>query len=437
MINRDQYLNRLISKMNNGLVKVITGIRRVGKSYLLFNIFDSYLKSIGISDDRIIKIALDKIEFEALRNPEKLYSYILERINGNDSFYIFIDEIQFSYRIKKKDIKVDDIAPEDRDLAYTTFYDVLNDLMSRKNLDLYVTGSNSRMLSKDIATTFRDRGAVIEVFPLTFSEFLEYKKIEKTDAWQEYSTYGGMPLAIMENDEKEKEAYLKSLFSRIYFSDIKERYRLKDEDALERVTDAVLSSVGSLTNPHKLKNALCSTYGTRISDQTVKNYLEYLEDSFLIKRAERYDIKGKMYLNYPSKYYATDIGIRNARLNFRQQEMPHIMENIIYNELISRGYSVDVGVVEVSHTENGKQTKTNLEIDFIVNQKRERTYIQSAFNIYDEAKRQQEIRPLKGSGDFFRKIVITNGNEKKWQDDDGIIYIGIIPFLLDKQMLET
>lgn len=441
MIKRDFYLNRLISKKENSLVKIITGIRRCGKSYLLFELYKNYLNSIGIDDKHIIKIQLDKKKFEDYRNPNKLYDFILKNINKKEKFYIFIDEIQLCYRVKKDDTDESSVPEEDRDLLYTTFYDILNDLMVRKNLDIYVTGSNSRLLSKDVATNFRDRGVEIQLHPLTFGEYYEYAKstnagLEKSDAWEEYMTYGGMPLTVLEKDENEKAEYLKNLFSKIYIADIKERYKLKDEEPLSALIDVILSAVGSLTNSHKLNNTLVSVQHTKLSEHTVKKYLDYLEDSFIIKKAERYDIKGKSYLDYPSKYYASDIGLRNARLNFRQQERTHIMENIIYNELIARGYSVDVGVVQVSSTENGVQKKTNLEIDFIVNQGFNKVYIQSAFSIDDAEKKKQEIRPLLNSGDFFKKIVVVGGNQKHTTDENGIIYIGVIPFLLEKNSVE-
>lgn len=436
MIKRDYYLNRLIAKKNNGSIKIITGIRRCGKSYLLFELYKSYLNSTGIDDAHIIQIQLDKKSFEDYRNPNKLYEFILEKINDKEMFYIFIDEIQLCYRIKKDDIDENSVPEEDRELLYTTFYDILNDLMSRKNLDIYVTGSNSRLLSKDVATNFRDRGVEIQLYPLSFSEYYECAGLEKIDAWEEYMTYGGMPLAVLEKDEKEKEKYLKELLSKIYIADIKERYKLKDEEPLSALMDVIFSSVGSLTNPHKLNNTLGSVLHTKLSDHTVKKYLEYLEDAFIIKKANRYDIKGKSYLDFPSKYYVSDIGLRNARLNFRQQERTHIMENIIFNELLIRGYSVDVGVVQVSSTENGIQKKSNLEIDFIINQGFNKIYIQSAFNIDDSKKRNQEIKPFLNSGDFFKKIVIVGGNQKRTVDENGIIYIGVIPFLLEKDSLE-
>ena len=329
MINRDLYLNRLISKKENGLIKIITGIRRCGKSYLLFELYKNYLNSIGIDDNHIIQIQLDKKEYENLRNPNKLYEHILQKINETEKFFIFIDEIQLCYRIKKDGIDENSVPEEDRDLLYTTFYDILNDLMARKNLDIYVTGSNSRLLSKDVATNFRDRGVEIQIYPLTFSEFYDFSGLEKADAWEEYMTYGGMPLAVLEKNEKEKAEYLKTLFTRIYIADIKERYKLKDEEQLSNLLDVIFSSVGSITNPHKLNSTLESVQKIKLSDHTVKKYLEYLEDSFIIQKANRYDVKGKSYLDFPLKYYAIDIGLRNARLNFRQQERSHIMENII------------------------------------------------------------------------------------------------------------
>ena len=436
MIKRDEYLNRLISKKENGLIKIITGIRRCGKSYLLFELYKGYLNSLGINDSHIIQIPLDKKGYEDFRNPDRLYEYVLQNINETEKFYIFIDEIQLCYRVKKTGIDESSVPEEDRDLFYTTFYDILNDLMARKNLDIYVTGSNSRLLSKDVATNFRDRGCEIQVYPLTFKEYYEYSGLEKAEAWEEYMTYGGMPLAVLEKNETEKAEYLKNLFTKIYIADIKERYKLKDEAPLSSLIDVILSSVGSLTNPHKLNNTLTSVQKLKLSDHTVKNYLEYLEDSFIIKKANRFDVKGKSYLDFPVKYYAVDIGLRNARLNFRQQERSHIMENIIFNELVARGYSVDVGVVQVSSVENGIQKKSNYEIDFIVNQGFNKVYIQSAFSIDDPDKKRQETKSLLNSGDFFKKIVVVGGNQKRYQDENGITIIGVIPFLLEKDSVD-
>ncbi|MBQ4236812.1 MAG: ATP-binding protein [Treponema sp.] len=436
MIKRDYYLNRLIAKKENGLIKIITGIRRCGKSYLLFELYKNYLKSLGIDDGHIIQIQLDRKSFDDCRNPNMLYDFIVKRINDREKFYILIDEIQLCYRIKKDGIDESSVPEEDRGLLYTTFYDILNDLMCRSNLDIYVTGSNSRLLSKDVATNFRDRGVEIQLYPLSFSEYYEYAGLDKSDAWEEYMTFGGMPLAVLEKDEKEKAEYLKNLFSKIYIADIKERYNLKDEESLGALMDVIFSSVGSLTNPHKLNNTLSSVRHTKLSDHTVKKYLDFLEDAFIIKKADRYDVKGKSYLDFPSKYYVSDIGLRNSRLNFRQGERTHIMENIIFNELVSRGYSVDVGVVQVSCTGNGIQRKSNLEIDFIVNKGFEKIYIQSAFSMDDPQKKEQEIRPLLKSGDFFKKMVILGGNQKRSKDENGIIYLGVIPFLLEKDSVE-
>lgn len=435
MIKRDCYIKQLIAKKDNGLVKIITGVRRCGKSYLLFTLYKNYLNNIGVDDSHIIQIALDKRQHFSLRDPNKLYEYVIDKSKGEGRFYVFIDEIQLSYRIKRDDIDENRIAPEDRELMYVTFYDILNDLMSRSNLDIYVTGSNSRMLSKDVATNFRGRGTEIRVYPLSFAEFYEYAGLEKFEAWEEYMSFGGMPLVALESSKTEKAEYLRGLFSRIYISDIKERYKLRDEEALSNLINVIFSAVGSLSNPHKLNNTMNSVMGIRLSDHTVAHYLEYLEDAFIIKKAVRYDVKGKSYLDFPSKYYAVDVGLRNARLNFRQQEKTHIMENIIYNELVCRGYSVDVGVVPTSSVIAGTQRKQNLEIDFVVNHGFSRTYIQSAFSIESEDKREQEIRSLLASCDFFRKIVIVNGNELPHQDENGITYVGVIPFLLNSDFL--
>lgn len=434
IIERNSYLQKLIAKKENGLIKIITGIRRSGKSFLLFNIYKNYLNSLGIDDARIITIALDKKQYENLRNPNELYSYIQARINNdNEKYYVFIDEIQLSYKVKR-DVDESIVASDDKDLIYTTFYDVLNDFMSRPNVDIYVTGSNSKMLSKDVATNFRDRGTEIRVYPLSFEEFYKYRRIEKSDAWNEYITFGGMPLAVLESDEKEKVSYLKSLFERLYLFDIKERYKLKDTYVLDNLINIVFSSVGSLTNPHKLVSTLASVLNIKSSDPTIKLYLDYLQDAFILSKAERYDVKGKRYLDYPAKYYAVDAGLRNAKLNFRQQEKTHLMENILYNELLIRGYSVDVGMVEISVDDGNKIQTRQHEIDFIVNTGTTKIYIQSAFSIENEQKKQTEILPLIKTDDFFRKIVVTDGNEKLWTDEKGISYVGIIQFLLNKDI---
>lgn len=435
-IERNLYLNRLISKMCNGKVKIITGIRRCGKSYLLRHIFKDHLLENGVEPDHILEIALDQKECEKYRNPNALYDYVISHIYDNGEYFLFVDEIQLSYKVKREDVDLSKIAEEDWELAYTTFYDVLNDLMAKPNLDIYVTGSNSRMLSKDIATNFRDRGSEIRMFPLSFSEFYAASGLEKADAWAEYIVYGGMPLAIMERDENEKARYLAGLFDRVYIADVVERYGIEDA-YVENLIDVVASSVGSLTNPSKLANTLNSVNHAHTSDKTVKKYLDALEDAFIFEKAQRYDIKGKAYFGSPLKYYATDVGLRNARLGFRQIEETHLMENVLFNELIIRGYSVDVGAIRYAETKDGKKIEKTHEIDFVVNMGTKKVYIQSAFSIADAEKKKQEITPLLKSGDFFKKIVVTAGNSKPHMDENGINYIGIIPFLLDPDSVET
>ena len=434
-IKRDSYLNQLIAKMHNGRIKIITGIRRCGKSYLLTTLFKNYLLESRIQEDQIVEIALDKKEFDDLRNPNALYDYILARIDNTRQYYIFIDEIQLSYKVKKAGIDESMVAIEDRDLIYTTFYDVLSDLRSRPNLDVYVTGSNSKLLSKDVATNFRDRGVEIRLHPLSFSEYYPISGKEKADAWEEYLVYGGMPLAVLEEDDREKAKYLSELFTKVYVADVVERFGVTDT-YVSNLIDVLCSAVGSLTNPLKLANTLNTVNHAGTTDKTVKKYLDILEDAFLFQSAKRYDVKGKAHMASPSKYYAEDVGLRNARLNFRQTEETHLMENIIFNELVRRGYSVDVGVVRFAETVNGKKTEKQHEIDFVVNLGDRKLYIQSAFSIADEQKRAQEIKPLLKSGDFFKKIVVVGGSQKARMDENGIMYIGIIPFLLDDRSLE-
>ena len=431
VIQRDQYVSELLSKRWNGKVKIITGIRRCGKSFLLSTLYKEHLLKEGVEKDCFIELALDKKAHMKYRNPNELYNYVLRKTqDAGKRYYVFIDEIQLSYKVKNEDVDENMVPEEDRDMLYTTFYDILNDLMGRSNLDIYVTGSNSKMLSKDIVTNFRDRGTEIKVYPLSFSEFYPISGMEKADALEEYLTFGGMPLAVLEEDETEKRKYLKGLHNRVYIKDIVERYKLKDDEILEALIDALSSAVGSLTNPHNLANAASSLMKRNTSDHTIKNYLDYLEDAYLFVGAKRYDIKGKRYFENTQKYYSMDIGLRNAKLNFRQQEKSHLMENMIFVELIRRGYSVDVGVVELTIVKDGKKQQSQYEIDFIVNTGREKVYIQSALNVDTEAKKSQETFSLKNSGDFFRKIVIVDGNAKPWTDEDGIIYVGVIPFLL-------
>lgn len=431
IIPRDQYLSELLNKRWNGKVKIITGIRRCGKSFLLSNLYKDYLLKEGVGKDCFVELALDKKAHVRYRNPNELYDYVLRKTqNSEKRYYVFIDEIQLSYKVKNEDVDESLVPEEDREMLYTTFYDILNDLMARSNLDIYVTGSNSKMLSKDIVTNFRDRGTEIKVYPLSFMEFYPISGMEKADALEEYLTYGGMPLTVLEKDETEKRKYLKGLHKRVYIKDIVERYKLKDDEVLEALIDVLSSAVGSLTNPHNLANAAGSLMKRNTSDHTIKNYLDYLEDAYLFVSAKRYDVKGKRYFENTLKFYSMDIGLRNAKLNFRQQEKSHLMENMIFIELIRRGYSVDVGVVELTIVKDGKKQQSQYEIDFIVNTGREKVYIQSALNVDTEAKKNQETFSLKNSGDFFRKIVIVDGNTKPWTDDDGIMYIGVIPFLL-------
>ena len=431
VIQRDQYVSELLSKRWNGKVKIITGIRRCGKSFLLSTLYKEHLLKEGVEKDCFVELALDKKAHMKYRNTNELYEYVLHKTQDVEKrYYVFIDEIQLSYKVKNEDVDENMVPEEDRDMLYTTFYDILNDLMGRSNLDIYVTGSNSKMLSKDVVTNFRDRGTEIKVYPLSFSEFYPISGMEKADALEEYLTYGGMPLAVLEKDETEKRKYLKGLHKRVYIKDIVERYKLKDDEVLEALIDALSSAVGSLTNPHNLANAASSLMKRNTSDHTIKNYLDYLEDAYLFVGAKRYDIKGKRYFENTQKYYSMDIGLRNAKLNFRQQEKSHLMENMIFIELIRSGYSVDVGVVELTIVKNGKKQQSQYEIDFIVNTGREKVYIQSALNVDTEAKKGQETFSLKNSGDFFRKIVIVDGNAKPWTDEDGIIYVGVIPFLL-------
>ena len=432
VINRKHYVDMLMHRRWNGKVKIITGIRRCGKSFLLNTLYKQVLIEEGVPEDSFVEIALDRKSDLKFRNPNVLYDYIKELTkDSSKKYYVMIDEIQLSLRVKNKDLDESMVAEEDRDLLYTTFYDVLNELMAFKNLDVYVTGSNSKMLSKDIVTNFRDRGSEIRVAPLSFEEFLSYSKLDKADALEQYLTYGGMPLAVLESDEKEKQKYLKNLFTNVYMKDIVERYRLKNDAVMNALIDALCSSVCSLTNPHKLANTAATLLDKNTSDHTIKAYLDYLEDSFLFSAAKRYDVKGRKYFDTLQKYYAVDLGLRNARLNFRQQERSHLMENLLYNELIRRGYRVDVGVVEVQRMINGIRSKGQYEIDFVVNLGNEKVYIQSALNVSTPEKKAQETFSLHNTGDFFRKIVVLDGNQKMWIDEDGVVYVGVIPFLLN------
>ena len=405
-INRKVYLDRLVSRRNNGLIKIITGIRRCGKSYLLDPIFKNYLINEGVPEDHIIKIELDRITNRKFyKDPEAFNTYIHSLIKDNGLYYLLLDEIQLV---------------EDFEL-------VLNGLLYEKNLDVYVTGSNSRFLSSDIITEFRGRGDQIHLNPLTFSEFYSACGGDKTDCWNEYLTYGGMPLILSKSGDAEKSEYLKDLFAQTYFTDIVNRNGVKRTDVLDSVVDVLASSVGSLTNPQKIYETFKSRGEKELSINTVNSYMTYLEDAFIIKKALRYDVKGRKYINTPQKYYFSDVGLRNARLNFRQQEETHLMENVIYNELVFRGYNVDVGVVEIR--EAGKHVQT--EVDFVCNMGSNRVYIQSALNLSTPEKTKQESRSLNHIRDSFKKIIVVKDNIKRWRTDDGILVLGVIDFLLD------
>lgn len=430
-IDRPAYLKKLIQKRENGLIKVITGIRRCGKSYLLFEIYRNYLLESGVAEDQIIGLALDEISNARYRNPLELDKYIREQIiDKSKMYYVFLDEIQ-----KVAQIQNPYVDHEDSKIG---FVDVVLGLMKIKNVDLYITGSNSRMLSSDILTEFRDRGDEVRVNPLSYKEFLSVFDGDRSRAWSEYYTYGGMPLVLTRKGHDEKSRYLKDLFTKTYLTDVLERHRvLNEKEVLEDLLNILSSSVGSLTNPTKLSKTFESVKHVNISPATIGRYLNFFSDAFMIAKAFRYDIKGKKYIDSPLKYYFTDVGLRNARLNFRQQEENHIMENILYNELTAKGCDVDVGIVE-HNTKNaaGKSDRIQLEVDFVANRGSNRCYIQSALNISEESKRRQEVRPLLKIGDSFRKIVVTKDAIVPWHDDNGVFYIGIEQFLLNEHVLD-
>ncbi|MCD7792856.1 MAG: ATP-binding protein [Oscillospiraceae bacterium] len=419
MIKRDFYLHKLIRNMWNGEIKVITGIRRCGKSVLLFDLFYNYLLEQGTADSRILRLELDQRRFYKFRNPINLCEYVENVLNADpgEKYFLFIDEVQFT--IKVKDVENGGIE--------VTIYDMLNELKSYKDLDVYVTGSNSRMLSKDIATEFRGRATQIHVYPLSFAEFYAYAGGDKRNALDSYMLYGGMPRIAALTDESDKKAYLQNLYDELYVKDIVERNGLEREDVLNAILDFVASEVGSLTNPTNISNALSSMRGEKINSTLVSAYLSHTMDAFLIQMARRYDVKGKTYFNYPNKYYYTDIGLRNARLNYRQFDPGHIMENIIYNELVRRGYSVDVGVV----TERSRSEKIQREIDFVVNDADRRIYIQSAYRTDAEKKEISELRSLRLTGDFFKKAVIRMDIPHSFYDDNGFFHCNLIDFLLE------
>ena len=426
-IVRERYLQKLIDRKENGMIKVITGIRRCGKSYLLFHLYYDYLLSVGVRKENIIAIALDEEENDKYRNPKELSAYIRSKIVNNEQYYVFIDEVQ--YAIKKEELKSNDPLP---------LYGVLNGLLRMRNVDVYVTGSNSKLLSKDVMTEFRGRGDEVRVYPLTFKEYYEYLGGDKLERFEEYATFGGLPLTLFRKNTEDKIKYLSDLFKEVYFKDIQERYSIDLPEVLQLLTDDLCSTIGSLTNSSKLAAALKSAKNVKVDSQTIATYLEYLEESFLFNQAKRYDVKGKKYFLYPSKYYCTDMGLRNARLNFRQQEETHAMENIIYNELLTRGFSVDVGVVELVRVgKDGKRHQKQCEIDFVVNKGMRKYYIQSALALNTEDKEKNELRPFLETKDFFKKIIVTKSYMKPWFDDNGIYHVGLYDFLLDESLLES
>ena len=437
-IERPDYVRALMDARMNGFVKVITGIRRCGKSFLLDKLFRRSLELDGVSPEQIISVDLDDSAMNRLRDPLLLDEYLRGRIaSGHGARYVFIDEIQRTRKVLPPGVDLGRIAPEDREDAYVTFYDVLNGLRKIPNVDIYVTGSNSRTLSKDIATNFRDRGVQIHLQPLSFAEYYSSTGgVDKLEAFRRYLVWGGMPAAVLARTDEQRALYLKGLFEEVYLKDIVERHAVKDDVVLASLIDVLSSDVGSLTNPHKIGDTLNSRYHVHPSDHTLSAYLEYLADAFLFTKTRRYDVKGRRYIDSPSKYYAADLGLRNARLNFRDTDRSHPMENVIFNELIRRGYSVDVGVVPIQASVDGRRQMRQHEIDFIVNRGNDKLYIQSALDLPTEQKREQETLPLRKSGDFFRKIVITEGYDQPLADNDGILHMGIIPFLMDRTILD-
>ncbi len=420
MIKRDSYLNRMIHHMWNGEVKVITGIRRCGKSVLLFDLFYEYILSQGVQDDHIIKIELDQRRYYTFRNPITLCEYVEDLVSGkkDEKFYLFIDEVQLTTKVIDKENGGIEVS----------IYDMLNELKAYKNLDVYVTGSNSKGLSKDIATEFRGRATQLHVFPLSFEEFYSHVGGDERKALDIYMLYGGMPRLLALTDEKDKKAYLASLYSELYVKDIVERNGIEREDILNDILDFLASQISSLTNPTNIANALTTMKNEKINSTLVSNYVQHIIDSFLISMAKRYDVKGKTYFKYPNKYYYTDIGLRNARLNYRQYDPGHIMENIIYNELLRRGYSVDVGVV----TDRTRGANVQKEIDFVVNDADKKIYIQSAFQMDTDKKESSELASLILTKDFFKKIIVRMDIPHNFYDDNGIFHCNLIDLLLGR-----
>lgn len=414
-IKRNRYLNTLISKKHNGLIKVITGMRRCGKSYLLFTLFKEHLLSDGIDENHIIEIAFDAFENKKYRDPDVLYPYLKEQIKDDAMYYVLLDEVQL----------------------LGEFESILNSLIRMKNVDVYVTGSNARFLSKDVITEFRGRGDEVHMYPLSFAEFMSVYPGTKQDGWNEYMLYGGIPLVLEFTTPDQKIAFLKSLFEETYISDIVGRHNIRNKAELEELLNILSSAIGSLTNPQKLSATFQTVKKKKISNSTIKRYIDYLCDSFLIDSAIRYDVKGKKYIDTPVKYYFTDMGLRNARLNFRQIEETHSMENIIFNELKMRGFNVDVGVIMQYETnEKGTSIRKQLEIDFVCNQGSKRYYIQSAYAIPDQAKMEQEQRSLMLTGDFFKRIIITKDTPAPYYNESGVLIMNVYDFLLNETSLD-
>ena len=414
-IKRNSYLEQLKIRKDNGMIKIITGIRRCGKSYLLFVLYKKYLLESGVDNDHIIEIALDGIENEELREPKKCYQYIKDSMKDEQKYYLLLDEVQFMPR----------------------FEEVLNSLLRISNIDVYVTGSNSKFLSSDIVTEFRGRGDEVRIYPLSFAEFYAAFDGDYDDAWEEYMVYGGLPQVAQFSTERQKAEYLKNIFSNVYIKDVVERNRIQNVDEIGTLVDILASAIGSPTNPTKISNTFKSERGINYSNKTISNHIDYLAEAFLISKAERYDIKGRKYVGANLKYYFSDIGLRNARLNFRQQEPTHIMENIVYNELLIRGYNVDVGVVDVlKKNSEGKRVHKQLEVDFVVNQGSQRYYIQVAYDMTSEEKQAQEFNSFRNIPDSFKKIIIVNGSKKPWRNDEGFVIMGMKYFLLNIDSLE-
>lgn len=414
-IKRETYLEQLKIRRDNGMIKIITGIRRCGKSYLLFKLFKNYLLENGVDRKHIIEIALDGIENEELRDPRACYEFIKSVMTDDGNYYLLLDEVQFMPR----------------------FEEMLNSMLRIENIDVYVTGSNSKFLSSDIVTEFRGRGDEVRIYPLSFAEFFSCYDGDYDDAWGEYLIYGGLPQVAQFSLERQKAEYLKSILSNVYLKDVVERNHIQNIDELDTLLDILASSIGALTNPTKISNTFVSERGSNYSNKTISNHIDWLTEAFLIAKANRYDIKGRKYIGANLKYYFTDIGIRNARLNFRQQEPTHIMENIVYNELVLRGYNVDVGIVDIyDKNQEGRRIHKQLEVDFVVNQGSQRYYIQVAYDIATEDKQKQEFKSLRNISDSFKKIIIVNGTLKPWRNEEGFVIMGMKYFLLNADSLE-